>query len=186
MNRLILPDGLRITRLRGEGKDGFLDRDLYHILLQHQRRQGSCPANPHAKQLLGVDANTLKGAVRKAYGLELVAAEEKPDGQITGVSCMRVRPGPEETPVPKVSFATRVGDLNCLVGYYKSIVPDPSLDAVSRGSNTLPAQRGRSLAQSENEPQAGHPLGVLETLSQLRFIDRRRGVGEWGEAVGPT
>ena len=30
-----------------------------------------------------------------------------------------VRPGPDKTPVPKVSFATRVGDLGCGVGYYK-------------------------------------------------------------------
>ncbi len=32
---------------------------------------------------------------------------------------MFVRPGHDKTPVPKVSFATKVGDLNCGVGYYK-------------------------------------------------------------------
>ena len=35
------------------------------------------------------------------------------------VSYMWVRPGPDKTPVPKVSFATRVGDLGCGVDYYK-------------------------------------------------------------------
>jgi hypothetical protein len=30
---------------------------------------------------------------------------------------MWVRPGPDKTPVPRVSFATRVGDLGCGVGY---------------------------------------------------------------------
>jgi hypothetical protein len=29
------------------------------------------------------------------------------------------RPGADKTPVPKVSLATRVGDLGCGVGYYK-------------------------------------------------------------------
>ena len=29
------------------------------------------------------------------------------------------KPGPNKTPVPKVSFVTRVGDLGCGVGYYK-------------------------------------------------------------------
>ena len=32
---------------------------------------------------------------------------------------MFVRPGPDKTQVPKVSFATRVGDLAAAVGYYK-------------------------------------------------------------------
>ena len=29
------------------------------------------------------------------------------------------RPGTDKTPVPKVSFVTKVGDLVCGVGYYK-------------------------------------------------------------------
>jgi hypothetical protein len=29
------------------------------------------------------------------------------------------RPGPDKTPVAKVSFVTKVGDLGCGVGYYK-------------------------------------------------------------------
>jgi hypothetical protein len=32
---------------------------------------------------------------------------------------MWVRPGPDKTQVPKVCFATRVGDLGCGVGSYK-------------------------------------------------------------------
>jgi hypothetical protein len=32
---------------------------------------------------------------------------------------MFVRPGLDTTPVPKVSFVARVGDLGCGVGYYK-------------------------------------------------------------------
>jgi hypothetical protein len=29
------------------------------------------------------------------------------------------RPGPDKTPVAKVSFVTKVGDVGCGVGYYK-------------------------------------------------------------------
>jgi hypothetical protein len=36
---------------------------------------------------------------------------------------MWVRPGPDKTPVQKVSFVTRVGDLGCGVGYYKQVGP---------------------------------------------------------------
>jgi hypothetical protein len=76
--------------------------------------------NPSAKQLLGVDGRTLKDATGKAFGQELNDAYQKPVGQITEVSYMFPRPGPDKTPVAKVSFATRVDDdLGCGVGYYK-------------------------------------------------------------------
>jgi hypothetical protein len=51
--------------------------------------------------------------------MELYAAGQKPEGQITEVSYMFAKPGSDPTPVPKVSFVTRVGDLGCGVGYYK-------------------------------------------------------------------
>ena len=47
----------------------------------------------------------------KAYGLELYAAGQKPEGQITEVNYMREKPGPNTTPVPKVSFVERAGDI---------------------------------------------------------------------------
>jgi hypothetical protein len=53
------------------------------------------------------------------YGQELYAAAQKPDGQITEVSYMFTRPGTDNTPVPKVTFVTKAGDLGCGVGYYK-------------------------------------------------------------------
>jgi hypothetical protein len=69
--------------------------------------------------LIGVDTRTIKDVNGKAFGQELYDAYQKPEGQITEVSYMFVRPGPDKTPVPKVSFVTRVGDLGCGVGYYK-------------------------------------------------------------------
>jgi hypothetical protein len=44
---------------------------------------------------------------------------QKPEGQITEISYMFPRPGPDKTPVQKVSLVTRAGDLGCGVGYYK-------------------------------------------------------------------
>ena len=45
---------------------------------------------------------------------------QKPEGEITEVSYMFPRPGPDKTPVQKVSLVTRAGDdLGCCVGYYK-------------------------------------------------------------------
>jgi hypothetical protein len=102
----------------GEG-GGFLDRDLYPFCANVSDGKTVALGNPNAKQLIGVDTRTIKDVNGKAFGQELYDAYQKPEGQITEVSYMFVRPGPDKTPVPKVSFATRVGDLGCGVGYYK-------------------------------------------------------------------
>ena len=108
----------------GEG-GGFFDRDLYVFCANVGDGKAVALGNPfawrwnsNARQLLGVDTRTLK-TTGKAFGQELYDAYQKPEGQITEVTYMFVRPGPDKTPVPKVSFATRVGDLGCGVGYYK-------------------------------------------------------------------
>jgi hypothetical protein len=49
----------------------------------------------------------------------VLRAGQKPEGTITEVSYMFAKPGPDKTPVPKVSFVTRVGDIYCGVGHYK-------------------------------------------------------------------
>jgi hypothetical protein len=69
--------------------------------------------------LIGVDARTLKDATGKLFGAEQYAGYQKPEGEITEVSYMFPRPGADKTPVQKVSFSTKVGDLVCGVGYYK-------------------------------------------------------------------
>ena len=101
----------------GEG-GGFFDRDLYVFCANASDGKAVALGNPNASQLLGVDTRTLKDVDGKPFGQELYDAYQKPEGQITQVSYMFVRPGPDKTPVPKVSFATRVGDLGCGVGYY--------------------------------------------------------------------
>jgi signal transduction histidine kinase len=75
--------------------------------------------NPNAKQLIGTDDRTLKDSTGEAFGQELFAAAQKPEGQISEVGYLFPKPGPDKTPVPKVSFVTRVGDIYCGVGYCK-------------------------------------------------------------------
>jgi hypothetical protein len=100
--------------LKGEG--GFRDRDLYPFCFRSG--DGKALARPPSVPA-GTDIRTLKDATGNVYGLELYAAAQKPEGQITEVSYMFVRPGADAKPVAKVSFVTKVGELGCGVGYYK-------------------------------------------------------------------
>jgi secreted PhoX family phosphatase len=101
------------------GEGGFRDRDLYVFCANASDAKIVAQGNPNAKQQLGQDQRTLKDATGKAFGLELYAAGNKPDGQITEVSYLFSRPGSDTKPVPKVSLVTKVSDLICGVGYYK-------------------------------------------------------------------
>ena len=113
-------DKVKTLDLINKSEGGFLDRDLYVFCANISDGKTVALGNPNAKQLLGVDGRTLKDATGKAFGQELNDAYQKPVGQITEVSYMFPRPGPDKTPVAKVSFATRVDDdLGCGVGYYK-------------------------------------------------------------------
>jgi hypothetical protein len=110
-------DKTKALDMFNKGEGGFLDRDLYPFCFNIS--DGKLVANSNVKQLLGTDTRTTKDPTGKAYGLELYAAVQKPEGQITEVSYMLSRPGANTTPVQKVSFVTRAGDLGCGVGYYK-------------------------------------------------------------------
>src|ERR1700730_2573330 len=100
-----------------KGEGGFLNGDIYPFCFTLSDGKTVALANPNAKQLIGVDVRTNKDATGKLFGPELYAAAQK--GQITEVSYMFQKPGPDKTPVQKVSFVTGVGDLGCGVGYYK-------------------------------------------------------------------
>jgi Single Cache domain 2 len=112
-------DKAKTLDLINKGEGGFLDRDLYPFCGNISDGKTVAVGNPNTKQTMGVDARTLKDSTGKAFGQEIYDAFQKPEGQITEVSYVWVRPGPDKTPVPKVSFVTRVGDLGCGVGYYK-------------------------------------------------------------------
>jgi hypothetical protein len=101
-----------------KGGGGFLDRDLYLFCNNVSDAKAVANGNPRLKQFLGTDTRDRKDPTGKAYGLELFAAGQKPEGQITEVSYLQTRPS-NPTPVPKVSIVTRIGDIYCGVGYYK-------------------------------------------------------------------
>jgi signal transduction histidine kinase len=100
-----------------KGENGFLMGDIYPFCFNLSDGKIVAVANPNAKQLLGTDSRMLKEPSGKVYGQELYDAAK--DGQVNEVSYMFPKPGPDKTPVQKVSFVTRVGDLGCGVGYYK-------------------------------------------------------------------
>ena len=113
-------DKAKALDMFNKGEGGFLDRDLYVFCDRFSDGKNVAIGNPNAKQLLGTDARHLKDSTGKDFGTELFAGMQKPEGQITEVNYLFVRPGPDKTPVPKVSLVTRVdADLGCGVGYYK-------------------------------------------------------------------
>jgi hypothetical protein len=112
-------DKAKALEMFNSGSGGFLDRDLYPFC--SNASDGKFVAvGPNVKHLLGTDIRALKDPNGKRYGEELYAAAQRPDGEVTAVSYMFTRPGGgEKMLVPKVTFATRVGDLGCGVGYYR-------------------------------------------------------------------
>ena len=102
-----------------KGEGGFLDRDLYVFCFNSGDGNivATGTSNPAGKKVIGQDVRTLKDATGKMYGPDLYAAAK--EGQITEVSYMFPKPGADTTPVAKVSFVTKAGDLGCGVGYYK-------------------------------------------------------------------
>ena len=101
--------------VKGEG--GFLDRDLYPFCFRIS--DGKTLASPKAV-LAGTDVRTLKDSTGNAYGIELYAAGQKPEGQITELKdYLFPKPGTTAPKFPKVSFVTKVGERGCGVGYYK-------------------------------------------------------------------
>src|SRR5262249_20271417 len=85
------------------GEGGYLDRDLYVCCTNASDGKTVAIGNDNARaQTIGVDTRTFKDVNGKAFGQELYDGYQKPEGQITEVSYMWVRPGPDKTQVPKV------------------------------------------------------------------------------------
>ena len=99
-----------------KGEGGFLDRDLY-VFCFNINDGKAVATGSNNKNVIGQDVRTLKDATGKVWGPDLYAAAK--EGQMTEVSYMFPKPGADATPVAKVSFVTKVGNLGCGVGYYK-------------------------------------------------------------------
>ena len=112
-------DKAKALEMFNKGEGGFLDRDLYVFCGNVGDGIAVATGNPNGKQVLGTDTRTIKDATGKNFGVDLYAAYQKPEGEITEVNYMFPSPT-SKTPVPKVSLVTRVSsDLGCGVGYYK-------------------------------------------------------------------
>jgi signal transduction histidine kinase len=99
---------------KGEGGFYVKDRDLFPFCFT--KADGKIVAT-QTKQAMGKDLRTFKDKSGKAFGQEIYNGAK--DGQISEVTYVFGKPGAEETPVPKVSYVTGIGDLGCAVGYYK-------------------------------------------------------------------
>jgi hypothetical protein len=113
-------DEAKALEMFNKGEGGFRDRDLYVFCVSTSDATVVAIGNPNLKQALGIDIREAQNSTGKAFGAEIYAAIQKPEGQITEISYMLPRPGADETPVARVSLVARAdADLGCGVGYYK-------------------------------------------------------------------
>jgi hypothetical protein len=76
--------------------------------------------NPNLKQALGMDVRAGQNSTGRAFGAEIYAAMQKPEGQISEVSYVSPTPDADDALVGKVSLVARADDdLGCGVGYYE-------------------------------------------------------------------
>jgi hypothetical protein len=106
-------DKAKAIAMFNKGEGGFKDRDLFPFCFNIS--DGILVAT--LAPTLGMDVRTLKDKAGHVFGQDVYDAAK--DGQITEVSYIFPRPGADTTPLQKVSYVTRVGDLGCGVGYYK-------------------------------------------------------------------
>ena len=106
-------DKAKAIAMFNKGEGGFKDRDLFPFCFNIS--DGILVAT--LAPTLGMDVRTLKDKAGHVFGQDVYDAAK--DGHITEVSYMFPRPGADTTPIQKVSYVTKVGDLGCGVGYYK-------------------------------------------------------------------
>jgi len=113
-------DKAKALDMFNKGEGGFRDRDLYVFCANANDGTVVAIGNPNLKQALGIDVRAGQNSTGTAFGVEVYAAMQKPEGQITEVSYVSATPGPDDTLLAKETFVTRVdADLGCGVGYYK-------------------------------------------------------------------
>jgi hypothetical protein len=100
-----------------KAENGFLVGDIYPFCFNLSDGVNIAVSNPSIKAQLGKDIRMNKGADGDAFGQRIFDAAK--DGQINEVSYNWPKPGPDKTPVPKVTFVSAVAGLGCGVGYYK-------------------------------------------------------------------
>jgi hypothetical protein len=113
-------DKAKALDMFNKGEGGFRDGDLYVFCVDTSDGTLVAIGNPNLKQALGMDVRTAQNSTGKAFGEEIYAAMQKPEGQISEVSYVSPTPGADDALVGKVSLVARADDdLGCGVGYYK-------------------------------------------------------------------
>ena len=113
-------DEAKALDMFNKGEGGFRDRDLYVFCARVSDGTIVAIGNPNLKQALGTDMRAGQNSTGEPFGVEMYAAIQKPEGQITEVGYMSPKPSADDTIVAKVSFVARAdNDLGCGVGYYK-------------------------------------------------------------------
>ena len=113
-------DKTKALDMFNKGEGGFRDRDLCVFCANAGDGTIVAIGNPNLKQALGMDVRAGQNSTGKAFGAEIYAAMQKPEGQITEVRYMAPTPEPDDTLVAKVTLVARASDdLGCGVGYYK-------------------------------------------------------------------
>lgn len=146
-----------------KGEEGFLDRDLYPFCIDVSNGTIVAQGGPLSQTRLGQDMRLMKDADGKAYGMEIFAAVQKQEGDITEVSYMFPRPIAGTPPVPKISYVTRIGDVGCGVGYYTTTV-----QPVTRGEAVAMVQKAVAAIKAEG---AGKAYREIDNPSG-QFVDR--------------
>src|SRR5277367_2900290 len=77
-------DKTKALDMFNKGEGGFRDRELYPFCFNLSDGKVVAIGNPNTKGLLGLDRDILKGGP-KGFGLDVYAAAQKPEGEITEV-----------------------------------------------------------------------------------------------------
>jgi hypothetical protein len=113
-------DKTKALAMFNTGEGGFRDRDLYVFCVNVTDGTIVATGNRNLKQALGTDIRAAQSSTGDAFGAEIYAAIQKPEGQITEVRFIAPKPDAEDTLAPKVNLVARAdADLGCGVGYYK-------------------------------------------------------------------
>jgi hypothetical protein len=112
-------DKAKAIEMFNMGEGGFKDRDLYPFCANLS--DGKILANSYLPQLIGQDGRTLKDSTGNNFGQRFYdATANAKEGEIVeSAPYLFPRPGPDKTPVAKVAYLSKIGDVYCGVGYYK-------------------------------------------------------------------
>jgi hypothetical protein len=94
-------DKAKALDMFNKGEGGFRDRDLYVFCVNLADGKEVAIGNPNTRKSLGNNIRAARDSTGKAFGQEIYAAVQKPEGQVAEVNYVWLRPGADMTPVPK-------------------------------------------------------------------------------------